>query len=604
MIELTELEHFPVSPGVYLMRDIKSKVIYVGKAKNLKARIKQYFLKGGDQRPMIPLLRESVQSIEVQVLPSDLDAILLETRLIKEYRPKFNALFKDDKSLIKIKVSTEEKWPRVFTIRSKDCEKSSGVLFGPFVSSYAAKQTTELLNRLFPLRECSNQEFASRTRPCILHGMGRCLAPCMQLCQESDYHEWVKKCLKTLKGEAKEVLNELEAKMQQASDELKFEEAQTFLELIEGVKKVLVKQHVHIQSKDNMHAVGIFEEDGAFCLALIPFVQGEMQKVEYFFTTPSWQDADAIIEQFLSQYYHETRKPPKTLLVPESFSQKDLLEAFFTQKFQYQPKLVTPKKGEKKALLDIAHKNAEEAFRQKKEKSHSLENILCDLQERFCLSKFPKRIECFDISHIGGSSAVAAMVVYENGQKSRQDYRKYHIKTAKGGDDYGSIREVLQRRYTKAFEENNFPDLVIIDGGKGQLSVAQELFHKLNLLKLDLISLVKEKGRHDKGMSLEGVYKVGENQKFTFQARDKLLHFLQAIRDEAHRFAIEFQRQKQHKNSLKSSLWEVPGIGPKKAKRLLEVFKSPANIKQASIAELKAVQGISLQDIENLKSFL
>jgi excinuclease ABC subunit C len=602
--DLDQLKCFSEHPGVYLMKDLEQRVIYIGKAKNLNKRLKQYFLKGGDKRAIIPLLQKEVEEIETLVVGSEVEALLLESSLIKKYKPKFNAIFRDDKSYCKLKVSTENEWPRLYSLRKKSFAKEKGKFFGPFVSSFAAKQTLEIINKLFPLRECSDQELLARDRPCILFEMGRCLAPCVNKCTKEEYNSWVQKSIKVLLGDDNSLLNELKKSMVISSENLEFEKAGQYLELIQQVEKTVAKQHVDVDLNQDIHALALIRDKEEVTLSLLPFLHGKMQRVENFFIK-SFQSDSEILSSFITQYYQENFVVPEEIILSQDIDSKALLEGYFFGKFNKKCNVIFPKKGKKKHVIDLALSNAKEARSSKDKKEKLKQMTLLELKDKLELKNFPETILCFDISHLSQSYPVASMVVFKNGEAEKKSYRKYKIDPAVAGDDCRSMHEVLLRAFSKKLnEEADLPHLVVVDGGKGQLKEAIKVLKNLNIKGVDLISLVKEKGRHDKGMSLEKVYVGEELTSVSFSKKERTLLFLQRVRDEAHRFAIEFQRKRMQKETIKSSLWEIPGIGKAKATSLLQHFGSIKNILKAKPEEILSLKGISKKDLSNVLAFI
>lgn len=602
--DLEKLNTFSDCPGVYLMKGSGQKVIYIGKAKNLKKRLKQYFLKSGDKRPIIPLLQQEVLEIETLVVDSEVEALLLESSLIKKYKPKYNAIFRDDKSYCKLKMSTEDKWPRLYSIRKKSFSKEKGKLFGPFVNSFAAKQTLEVINKLYPLRECSDSELGSRKRPCILFEIGRCLAPCVNKCSEEEYTKWVHKAIKVLSGSDDSLLEELKKSMEQASDALEFERAAQYLELIKQVEKTVSKQYVDLGLDYDIHALAIYREGGQAVLTLLPFIHGKMQRADTFFVS-ALQSNEELIPSFITQYYQEHFIVPEEFLLFDEIGNIELLESYFLKKFNKKCRFSVPKQRKKKKLVDLALSNAQEAYLSKSKQEKINATLILELQSKLKLVSLPRKIVCYDISHLSQSYPVASMVVFKDGEPDKNAYRKYKIDPKIAGDDYAAMKEVLTRSLKRAKEEGTeFPDLLIVDGGKGQLKQAKQVLTDLSIDSIDLAALVKEKGRHDKGMSLERVILPQQASPISFSKKERSLLFLQKVRDEAHRFAIDYQRQRMSSESIKSSLWEIPGIGRTKAQALLQHFGSVKNILKASPDDILAVPKISKKDLSNILAFI
>lgn len=599
--DVNQLEHFPTQPGVYLMKNSSGQVIYVGKAKQLKTRVKQYFLSQGDSRPMIPLLIEQTTHIDTIIVSSEKEALLLENTLIKKHQPKFNAVLKDDKTFVSLMINNEHPWPMVRLMRYKGSPKGKGLYFGPYTSGYAAKKTYELLTRLFPLRQCSDEELKRRDKPCILYAIKRCLAPCVNKCTKEEYRGFVDRTIQFLKGEDREILKKLYAEMKQASDQLDFERAASLLETIRHLEHVLESQTVvaKIQGR-NTDALGLFRQGSEVMLVQLLFREGKLVGSEsYNFNQTAEEDA-AIFSSFILQHYHMPESIPEEILIPFPLSDAPLLADILSEKKEKALSITYPQKGEKKEVLEMAMENAKALFYKEKDQARLKENTLFDLQSILKLNRYPRVIACFDTAHIAGSDPVASMVTFKEGSRDAKRARLFFIKTAEKSDDYGALKEVLTRYLTRAKQEDNLPDLIIVDGGKGQLNSADAVFKELDIASVDLIAITKEKGRHDKGMTAERIFLQGHADPIHLNTRSHLLFFLQNIRDEAHRKALSFHKTRRTKRHLVSRLDGIPGVGPIKKKRLLKKFGSVEKIKQASREELKQVKGISDKEIDGL----
>ena len=588
-----QISSFPTQPGVYLMRNRARRVIYVGKARNLKQRVKQYFLKGGDQRHSVPYLIKQVASIDTIVVSSEKEALILENTLIKQHQPKYNVLLKDDKNYIAVTIDQRQRWPMVKMIRYRGHPKPGPRYFGPYTSASAARETVDLTNRLFPLRQCSDQEFARRTRPCILYGMKRCLAPCMGYCSQEEYEAHVAQTVQFLKGQDKKVLKSLYQQMEAYSADLEFEQAAATLKTIRQVEKTVEAQHVDVVLGGDCDAFGLYREGGEVTLSQLLFRKGRLVGALHHHFSNVAQDDDALLESFMMQHYPLAEKLPRELLVPTALPHaKDLAEELADRPLR----IFKPQRGEKVLLMHMAAQNAEAAFKKEKDAQEMAEALLSDMQERLRLANYPSRIECFDNSNIAGTDPVAAMVVFIDGKKQNRYYRTFKIKRADPSDDYGAMREVLERRYKRGKKEGDLPDLIIVDGGKGQLNIARQVLEELDIINIDLIAVTKEAGRHDKGMTAERVFLPHVKDPVRFRRNSSTLFFLQRIRDEAHRVAIHFHRKRRSKTTVASALDGIRGVGPAKKRALLRHFGSVKAIKEATSAELEATSGISVKD--------
>lgn len=568
-------------------------MIYIGKAKNLKNRVRQYFIPGRDGRPMVPFLAAEVAEIDTLVVPNEKEALLLENTLIKKHKPKFNVLLKDDKTFISLMINHKHPWPRIQLLRYKGKPKKDGLYFGPYTSAYAARQTFDLLTRLFPLRQCSDEELKRRKRPCILYGIKRCIAPCVGLCSKEEYQTFVDGAVDFLKGHDKKIVKDLYHEMEKASDNLEFEKAKALLQTIRQIEHVTAGGGLVARpgGKD-CDVLGLYREGSEVMLMQLFFREGKLVGSEHYGFSGVVQSDEELFSSFILQYYKEEKELPKEILVPGSLSAA-LGEIVHVHIFQ-------PQKGDKKALVALAEKNAKATFEKEKDQQEIKEKMLLDMQEKFHLSRYPERIECFDVSNISGTDLVASMVAFTDGEKDRKRMRLFKIRGIHKGDDYAALHQALSRRLIRAKEENDLPDLIIVDGGKGQLGVALDVFKELDLATVDVISLAKEGGRHDRGMTLERVFLPHQSEAVKLEPRSPLLFLLQKIRDEAHDKAIGFHRKRREKRVITSSLDEIPGIGPIKRKRLLSHFGSVKRIKEASREDLKKVKGVTKKDIEKI----
>ena len=593
MFDPKSLVLYPDQPGVYLMKDEKGSVLYIGKAKNLKVRLKQYFATSGDQREMVPYLTAQVDVIDTIIALTEKDALILENNLIKLHKPKYNVLLKDDKTFISL-VVTRHKWPMIRLVRYKGKPKNEGIHFGPYTNALAARQTFDLISRLFPLRQCSDAELATRERPCLLYDIKRCIAPCVNKCTEEEYGNHVESAMRLLKGQDKEVLNELHRRMDMASDGLEFEKAAQYLEMIHQIEHVTEVQHVDNPAAKNCDVVGLYREADAVLIALLLFREGKLIGSEHFsFHLIASNDAE-VIESFLLQHYKNLTTPPAEIFIPIELSQQSDVEEIL------QIALHTPLRGKKKDLIEMALRNAKALFVREQDARSLKEKMLLDLQETLQLTRFPRRIECFDTSNIAGTDAVASLVSFVNGEKDKSKMRLFKIKEVERADDYTAMRQVLMRHFIREKEKNDFCDLLIVDGGKGQLNIALEVFQELGIASVDVIGLTKEDARHDKGLTQEKIYVPHRKDPLLIDPRSPLLFLLQKIRDEAHRQAIEFHRKRRAKRTISSELDTLSGIGPIKKKRLLQKFGSVKALKTASEVEIRAVPGITHQDIATI----
>lgn len=605
MFSPSDLSKYPSEPGVYIMKDKTGKVLYVGKAKSLKNRIKNYFGLSGDSRAMIPFLIAEIAEIDTIVVPSEKEALLVENTLIKKHQPKYNALLKDDKTFIGLLVTTQHPWPMLRLVRYKGKPKEKGLYFGPYVSAYAARQVYDLLTRLFPLRQCSDDELKRRTRPCLLYGMKKCVAPCVNKCTHEEYDLFVDGAVRFLKGQNKEIVRALESDMEKAAENLEFERAAAMLKTIQQIKEVTEggRQVVTQAKVSSADVLGIYREGYEVALALLYWRDGKLMGSDhYLFHEIAEEDSD-LLESFVLQHYKEGGDLPKEILVSSAIPRASSLEEALQERLHKSIAVHCPQKGDKSKLVAIALANAQAYFRQKKDQREITDRTLAELEGKLHLNRFPSRIECFDISNLAGQQTVASMVAFTNGEKDKKRTRLFNIKEAGPGDDYGAMREVLTRRLIRAREEMDLPDLIMVDGGKGQLNIALEVLKELDIASVDVAGLAKEEARHDKGLRAERVFLPHISDPVSFSSTSPLLFFLQRIRDEAHRLAIGFHRKRRSKNLIKSALEDLPGIGPIKKQRLLSHFGSVARLRTATDEELSAVKGLSQKDKDTLRAY-
>ncbi len=594
-----QLSLFPTKPGVYLMRDIKGVVIYVGKAINLKKRLQQYFVPGRDSRPQIPMLVAKVVDVETIVVSSEKEALLLEHSLIKEHHPRYNFLLKDDKSFICIQIS-KGPWPALKLVRSKDVHNDSDI-YGPYPSAFSARKMLDLLQRLFPLRECSDFVLKNRSRPCILQQIGRCIAPCVKQCSKEEYMEYVHQARQFLKGQNESIIKDLKLKMKKASENMQYEMAKHYLQTIRHIESLLEKQHVVSNSKIDCEVIGLYREGACALLSLLIFKKGLLIDVQTFPISNDTQTDSELISSFIYQNYSQKKQIPHEILSPTRLELDKTLSSIISEQKPHTARILYPQKGSKTALLKMAYENAQSAFDKTQRQKISREQLLLDLKEKLELTNYPQVIECFDNSHLSGSSPVSVMISFVGGSYDKSRLRKYHLRTDQVFDDLKGFEEVLLRRYKN--QELPPPDLIVIDGGRNQLNVALKVFRSLNIVNVDIVSLVKEKGRHDFGMSQEKVCLPNRPSPLVLPTRSSLLFLLQSIRDQAHRAAISFHRKSRSKSTFQSVLDQIPGIGPRKKKALIQHFKSPQKVKEASEEELKKVSLLTQKDLENIQLF-
>jgi len=589
-----DLKNIPKEPGVYLMKDKMGKVLYIGKAKILQNRVKHYFSPTKEKRMMIPFLMSQVVDIETIVTFSEKDALILENDLIKRHQPKYNLLLKDDKSFIHLMIDQQHPWPRLQLIRYHGKFKTSNLLFGPYTSAFAARQTMNLMAQLFQLRQCSDHELRNRTRPCLLYSIKRCLAPCTQQCSTEKYREEVKRATAFLQGNNKDVIAELKRKMHHAAEVMEYERAGELKNTIRQIVDITGGKPSSIRTKgEDCDVLSLCHQGKYYLISQLIFRKGSLIGANHFRFMDLISTNQEIWESFLLQNYRKTHPLPPEICIPINLRQKKHLENILSTKISQ------PKKGEKYRFLKLAEKNATALIQKKDEQ----ESMLIDLQELCDLSRYPMNIECFDVSHTSGTDLVACMIKFFNGIRDKKYTRFFKLKRIYKPDDYGALKEVLTRHYSKAKEDDTLPDLVLIDGGKGQLHIALEVFEKLEIASLDVLTLAKEKGRHSKGMHAEKIFLPHKKEPLSLPTHSPMLFLLQKMRDEAHRVVISFHLKRRNKRLLQTQLTTIPGIGPKKSSLLLKNFGSVKQLKKASRKELETIKGLSKKDLTAIKQF-
>ncbi len=606
------LKLLPSEPGIYKYLSKEGKVIYVGKAKNLKNRVRSYFFESNKFDPRLAPLLPKIENVEWVVTHTEAEALILEDQLIKTYHPRYNVQLKDDKSYPYFKLTVKEMFPRLTLVR--EIVRDGSYYFGPYIAVREVRSTLKTIKKYFPLRQSSMPLDGTKTyRPCLNYQLKRCLAPCSGEISQTKYRYLVDGVIQLLKGNFDELLLSLKEKMELESSKLKFEDAAKTRDQIEAVKRTFQKQKKVSHKKIDRDVFAVVRADGFAGVQVLFIRNGILLSHDFFFIKKGEEfDDREILRSSLSRLYISGNKPfPHEIILPLRDDNLSMLEAYCLTQRDTRVKILFPQKGEKKGLIDLALKNGVQSLQLKMYEDHADDLIIKAVHQKLHLSRYPNRVECFDISNISGTNTVASMVVWENNRSVKKAYRKYKIKTVTGPDDFASMKEVLGRRYrAEKVEEQPLPDLIIIDGGKGQLSSAMKIFEtlKLDLKSVDVIGLAKGrsdiKAGTDKGdEDYEYVVKPNQKNIIPLLKNSVTLHFLQKIRDEAHRFAISFHRQVRGKKAVQSSLEQISGIGPSKRKNLLKHFSKLDNLKKASLEEIVEVPGISSGNAENIFNF-
>jgi excinuclease ABC subunit C len=602
------IERLPHRPGVYIMRDAARNIIYVGKAKDLYNRVSSYFRSSIDRlTPKTQLLVEQVTDIDFYVASSEQEALIMELNFIKQYHPRFNISLMDDKTFPYLKINTREAWPRVYSTRR--FEQDGGRYFGPFSSAGSVKQTLRTLKRIFPLRFCNKELNAAKPqRPCLEYHLGHCLGPCTGNVAREEYDEVIKEVILFLEGKQDNVIRKLQDRMSKASEAMNYEVAAKIRDQIQAMNAVIEgeKTAAVIRGEEDVIA---FVQEGDKAYIQVFFIRANKLTGRESFLMRGTRDEEPrkIMTGFIEQYYSSCPQIPPLLLLQYPVEDKEVIESWLKEKRGTNVEIHVPKRGLKKQLIDMAMENARQGLDQLKIKematARSLDKALSELQEELRLPELPKRMEAYDISNIQGTSAVGSMVVFENGLPNRSHYRRFRIKTVEGANDYAMLQEVLRRRFRRAAKRDEEaesdswqikPDLVLIDGGKGQLNSALEVF-KGSPEEIPFIGLAKEN---------EEIFLPHRKNPVVLPRSSPGLQLLQRLRDEAHRFAVSYHTNVRTKKAFKSVLDSVPGIGPKRKSALLRRFGSVQGIRDASIDEIIAATGMTGDQAGKVKEYL
>ena len=595
-----ELKKLPGQPGVYIMHDAKDAIIYVGKALSLKNRVRQYFQSSRDKTAKIKQMVSKIARFEYIVTDSELEALVLECNLIKEHRPRYNTMLKDDKTYPYIKVTASEEYPRI--LFSRQMKKDKNKYFGPFTSAGAVKDTIELIRKIYRIRACSRKlpQDMGKDRPCLYYHIHQCDAPCQGYISQADYQKSVKQAVGFLNGQYEPVIKYLEEKMRTASETMEFEKAIEYRDLLDSVRKVAQKQKITSQSMEDRDIIAMAKDERDAVVQVFFVRDGKLIGREHFHMNLTGSESKAeILNSFVKQFYAGTPFVPHEIWVQEELEDAEVIASFLTARRGQKVRFVVPKMGEKERLVELAEKNAKMVLSQDKEKIKREElrtiGAMNQIGSWIGLSGI-KRVEAYDISNISGFESVGSMIVYENGRPKRNDYRKFRIRTVQGPNDYASMREVLLRRFSHGLEETKklqaeggdlamgsftrFPDLLMMDGGRGQVNIALEVLRELQL-EIPVCGMVKDDNHRTRGLYYQNVEIPIDRHSEGFQ-------LITRIQDEAHRFAIEYHRSLRGKEQVRSVLDDIKGIGPARRKSLMRTFKTIEAVREASVEELEA----------------
>jgi excinuclease ABC subunit C len=624
-----QLAALPGKPGVYIMRNARGEVIYVGKAARLKDRVRSYFGSAHGMEPKTFALRQQVDDFEYIVTGNPGEALILEATLIKRHQPFFNIRLKDDKRYPYLKIDVQNPWPRVYITRR--IEKDGARYFGPYASAGSVRETLDLVKKLFPWRSCTKEITGKDPRPCLDYYIKRCIAPCTAFCTKEEYDEVVNQVILFLEGKSDDVLKRLRSQMDAASEALEFERAAMVRDQLRAIERTVERQMISSTKKEDVDIFGLARGADDACVQVF-FLRGtQMTGRDHFVVEGTQGETDsAVLGSFLEQYYESAQSIPRLVVVPVEPEDRENIEAMLSQRREARVEVRVPERGDKRQLLELATENARETLDMLRVKwladSNKTEQALEELREELALPEVPHRIECYDNSNIQGTSAVSSMVVFVDGKPETSQYRRFRVKTVEGADDFATMAEILRRRFKRAALQGEpasqaaggtpdahpdetapthpspliphpsegwaLPDLVIIDGGKGQLGAAVQVMRELGVYEIPTVGLAK---RH------EEIFLPGEDEPVILPRGSEGLYLVQRIRDEAHRFAITYHRQVRGKSATKSALDSIPGVGPKRKKALLRKFGSVKAIREAPLEEVASTVGFTRALAERVK---
>ena len=608
-----KLAALPTKPGVYLMKDASGKVLYVGKAVSLRARVRSYFHASASHNPKTQRLVANIADIDFIVTASELEALILESNLIKRHKPKYNVRLKDDKRYPYIKVTWQEDFPKVLIVRRM--KRDGARYFGPFTAAWAVQQTLHTLRRIFPYLTCNRTITGEDERACLYLDIGLCLGPCVGAASKEEYRDMIDRFCQFLEGKADEIVAGLEAKMQAASEQWDFEQAATYRDQLDAIQRVIERQKIVSTAMADQDVVAFARADGDACVQVFFIRHGRLIGREYFVLDGTAEETDTeVVASFVKQFYDEAAYVPPEILLAHEIDEALIVQKWLRSRRGNKVVLRVPRRGHKRDLVKMAAENATETLAHLRAQwlvdEGRQAKALADLQEHLALDEPPTRIECYDISTTQGSATTGAMVVFAKGVPRKSDYRRFRIRTVEGTDDYASMREMLRRRFRRITEKPEeqkapggkesawhlFPDLLVVDGGKGQLNVALEVLDEFGLRdQIPAIGLAKQE---------EEVFLANRSAPVRLPRASEGLYLLQRVRDEAHRFAITYHRRVRGRQTIVSQLDGVPGIGPKRRSALLKHFGSIDAIRAASVEELAAAPSMTRKAAEQLKMSL
>jgi excinuclease ABC subunit C len=585
------------------MKDAAGKILYVGKAKNLRARLRSYLQVERDTRPQIKFLMERTESIETIVTDTEKEALILENTLIKKHRPRYNIHLRDDKTFVSLRIDLRDEFPMLEVVRQ--VRQDGARYFGPFASSSALRQTLKEIYRIFPLRHYPPAKCRQRGRPCLFHQIGQCSAPCHGRISPAAYKLLVDGVLALLDGRQGEVVDMLRRRMIAASSEQKYEEAAALRDHIHAIEQTVEQQKSVRYGVIDQDVVGIFRQGGEVEVVMLFYRQGKLTARRNYNLT--WQlDEAELLAEFITQFYGRDVPIPEEVVLPFEIEGMVALSEWLTERRGRKVRVLVPHRGERMRLVELANRNAREVWQERGSRDEARHKVLAEIKQRLHLQRIPQRMECFDVSTIQGQATVASMAVVLDGEPAPAEYRHYRVKTVVGTDDYAALQEVLQRRLQRGLEEGNLPDFMLIDGGKGQLGVLTMVLDELHLTAgIDIAGIAKSRVKANvRGRSVERseerIFLPGRKNPVILRRGSAALFLLERLRDEAHRFAITHHRKVRGKAHLQSSLGDIPGIGPRRQRALLKHFGSLNRIKNASLVDLQAMPGLPARIAEEV----
>jgi len=594
--EKVDISRYPTASGVYLMQDEEGLVLYVGKANNLRARLRSYFAAHGDGRAHIRFLMNRVSRIETIVTDTEKEALILENTLIKEHRPRYNINLRDDKTYLSVRLDPREEFPALQTVRR--VRRDGAYYFGPYSSASAVRETLKEIYRVFPLRHYPLASCRRRGRPCLFYQIEQCSAPCHGKISREEYAELVRGVVALLSGRESEVVAMLQQRMQKAAQAMRYEEAARLRDQISAIEKTVERQKVVEAGGGDQDVIGVHREGGEVEIALLFIREGKL--IDRRSYSLEWRlEEDELLSSFLQEYYQREVVIPDQVLIPFAIGDADTLEEWLSERKGRKVSVQMPQRGARLRLVELAERNAREACRTRGEKREARRGVLEDIRERLHLKRLPRRMECFDISNVQGRYSVGSMAVVIDGEPASHLYRRFRIRNVEGSNDFASLAEVLGSRLRRGLEEDDLPDLLLIDGGKGQLSAVERILEEVSVAdRLDLVGMAKSRVHANvRGKvverSEERFFLPGRKNPVILRQGSAALFMLERLRDEAHRFAITYHRRLRGKETLRSALEEIPGVGPARRKALLNHFGSLKKVRAASLTDLCAVPGIS-----------